>query len=287
MRVVLAKSAGFCWGVQRAIDKALALARSHHSPIYTDGPLIHNRPLMEQLRSEGVTETATPEALKDSTLLVRAHGIPPERRRWLRTLPLRLADATCPDVARIQGLILKHVRQDRSIVIYGDAGHAEVLGLLGYCGGRGHVVTRPEDVTHLPDMPRVCLVSQSTQFPLSFEAVARAVLARFPDTVVLNTICAATRNRQQELIDICHGVDAIVVVGDLHSANTLRLVELAESRRPTFHVQTVSDLDPVRLRHFRSVGLTAGASTPAFLIEAVQRKLEAMDPAAIPPENQP
>jgi 4-hydroxy-3-methylbut-2-enyl diphosphate reductase len=276
MDVILAKSAGFCWGVQRAIDKAKELARSSRHPIYTDGPLIHNRPLMDQLRSEGIHETAAPETLKDGLLLVRAHGIPPERRRWLRTLPLRLADATCPDVARIQGLILKHARQGFSIVIYGDAGHAEVLGLLGYCEGRGFVVTSPSDVDKLPALPRVCLVSQSTQFPEFFEAVATALRKRSPDAIILDTICDATRNRQQELLDIANRVDAIVVVGDMHSANTLRLVELAKSRRPTFHVQTDADIDATRMRGFRSVGLTAGASTPSFLIQAAQRKLEAI-----------
>jgi len=277
MQVILAKSAGFCWGVQRAIDKATQLARSSHRPVYTDGPLIHNRPLMEQLRSEGVIETATPETLKEGVLLVRAHGIPPKRRRWLQTLPLRLADATCPDVARIQGLILKHARQGYSIVIYGDAGHAEVLGLLGFCEGRGYVVTRSSDVAKLPALPRACLVSQSTQFPEFFEAVASALRAHSRDAIILDTICAATRNRQQELLDISNRVDAIVVVGDLHSANTLRLVELAKSRRPTFHVQTEADIESSHLQGFRSVGLTAGASTPSFLIKAVQLKLEAIN----------
>jgi 4-hydroxy-3-methylbut-2-enyl diphosphate reductase len=275
MNVILAKSAGFCWGVKRAVDRARKLARERRGPVFTDGPLIHNRQMMDRLRADGVRETEDPAALREGVLLVRAHGIPPQRAAWLDTLSVPVEDATCPDVAKIQKLIREHARRGFSIVIFGDPGHAEVAGLLGYAGGRGVVVRSPDDAATLPVMDPVCLVAQSTQLPLSYDRIAEAVRARFPKAVVLDTICKSTRNRQQELIALADLVDAFVVVGGHHSANTLRLVELARSLKPTFHIETSDELPVAALRKFKTVGLTAGASTPAFMIEAVQNALEA------------
>jgi len=276
MKVVLAKSAGFCWGVRRAVDKARSLASAQKAPIHTDGPLIHNDQMMEQLRREGIQECADASTLDRGTLMLRAHGIPPARRARLRELPLTLVDATCPDVASIQGLIRKYARRGYHILIYGDEGHAEVEGLMGFAEGHGYVIGSPGDVAALPPLDRVCLVSQSTQFPEAFETVADAVRARFPGTEILDTICRSTRERQRELVEIAGQVDAIVVVGGAHSANTVRLVELAAAHRPTFHVQTADQLNPADFATCTGVGLTAGASTPAFVIESVKAALEAM-----------
>jgi (E)-4-hydroxy-3-methyl-but-2-enyl pyrophosphate reductase len=276
MRVLLARSAGFCWGVKRAVDKARSLASQQTHPVHTDGPLIHNDQMMEQLRQEGIRECADASTLKDGTLMVRAHGIPPVRREILRELPVALVDATCPDVAKIQGLIRKHTRRGYHILIYGDDGHAEVEGLMGFAEGRGHVVGTPDEVAGLPELAPVCLVAQSTQFPEAFAAVADAVRRRFPGAEILDTICKSTRDRQRELLEIAGQVDAIVVVGGAHSANTVRLVELASTHKPTHHVQTADQLSPSDFAEYRSVGLTAGASTPAFIIESVKAALESM-----------
>lgn len=276
MRVILAKSAGFCWGVKRAVDRARDLARVNEGPIYTDGPLIHNQQMMQQLESEGIVETAEPGSVPGEILLVRAHGIPPDRRAMLEKLPVKLVDVTCPDVAKIQKTIKKYAGEGYYIIIFGDTGHAEVTGLLGYADGKGFVVDRPEDVDGLPDVRPVCLVSQSTQFPFYYEKTAKAVLRRFPDAEVLDTICKSTKNRQGELLEIAGNVDAMVVVGGLHSANTVRLVKLAQTLKPTFHIQTSDQLKAEQFRNFKTVGLSAGASTPAFIIKDVKKKLENM-----------
>ena len=276
MKVILAKSAGFCWGVRRAVEKARRLAREKKAPIWTDGPLIHNRQMMEQLAKERVHETSQPESLAGGTLLIRAHGIPPDRREMLSRLAVDLEDATCPDVAKIQGLIKRYAAHGCHILIFGDEGHAEVIGLLGYAENRGRVVNSVADVDRLPAMEPVCLVSQSTQFPASYEQIAGAVRRRFPGATVLDTICKSTRNRQQELMEIAAVADAVVVVGGLHSANTLRLVELARTLKPTVHVQTADELDPKDFLDMRTVGVTAGASTPEFIIEQVRQRLERM-----------
>ena len=275
MEVILAKSAGFCWGVRRAVDRARELAKNSGQPVYTDGPLIHNKQMMEQLLAEGVRETDAPSDIENGQLIIRAHGIPPERRKHLESLHLCIVDATCPDVAKIQGTIKKYAAKGHAVIIFGDKGHAEVLGLEGYAGKNGFVVRDVDDVERLPDdLDRVCLVSQSTQFPTAYGKIAEAVKRRFPGALVIDTICKSTLNRQQELLDIASRVDAIVVVGGSHSANTLRLVDLAGTLRPTFHIQTADQLDPEEFRGFRTVGLTAGASTPAFIIEEIGKRLE-------------
>jgi len=274
MKVILAQSAGFCWGVKRAVDRARELAKNAGQPVYTDGPLIHNQQMMEQLLAEGVRETDNPSGLETGLLMIRAHGIPPKRRKQIESLHLSIVDATCPDVAKIQGTIKKYAGRGHCIIIFGDKGHAEVLGLEGYAGEDGFVVGNVDDVQKLPaNLNRVCLVSQSTQFPTAYEKVAAAVTRRFPDALVINTICKSTLNRQQELLDIASRVDAIVVVGGAHSANTLRLVDLAGTLKPTFHIQTADQLEPEAFRRFRTVGLTAGASTPTFIIEEVRKRI--------------
>lgn len=276
MRVIVAKSAGFCWGVKRAVAKARCLCAEQPEPVYTDGPLLHNKQLLDQLAREGVRSTARAGGLRRGVLLIRAHGITPARRARLNRLRVPVFDATCGDVARIQGLIGRHAAKGNNIVIFGDKGHAEVTGLLGYAAGRGYVVSRPSEVKRLPPLSKVCLVSQSTQCPDCYAQVAAAVRRRFPDAIVLKTICRATRNRQKELVHIAAKVDALVIVGDTKSANTMRLVKLARTLKPTIFIQTAGQIVPGRLRRYKTVGLTAGASTPDFVIEAVRIKLETL-----------
>ena len=287
MEVVTAKSAGFCFGVRRAVEKALAVASESDGTIYTDGPLIHNPGMLAELERSGVVATDDPESLPEgAVLLVRAHGIPPERRRWLKSLPVRLVDATCPEVARIQGLIRARVAQGREILILGDEGHAEVVGLLGHAQGHGHVVRDAAAVESLPAPPlAVTLVSQTTQDAQAFEAVAEAVRTRYPGAEILDTVCAATKSRQGELRELAGRVDAMVVVGSPTSANTVRLAEIASRQCPSFLVRGPEDINPADFTGVRVVGLSAGASTPDATIEAVQQRLLSLDGTAAAEEG--
>jgi (E)-4-hydroxy-3-methyl-but-2-enyl pyrophosphate reductase len=276
MHVMMARGGGFCWGVKRAVEKARDLSRQTSGKVYTDGPLVHNEHVMENLRREGIEETTDPERLREGSLLIRAHGVTPQRRRTLKALDIPLTDATCPDVARIQGLVRKHARQGYHTLVYGDRGHAEVVGIEGYAEGRCHVITGINDVAALPALQRVCLVSQSTQSPSEYATVAQAVQTRFRDAVVLDTICAATRERQAGLEDVARHAEALVVVGGAHSANTRRLVELAQSLRPTIHIQVAAQLKAADFEGVNTVGLAAGASTPDGVIESVRQRLHAL-----------
>ena len=275
MNVRVAESAGFCRGVRNAVARARECAQTGR--VFTDGPLIHNRQMMALLAQGGVAEAGAPETLPPgSTLVVRAHGIAPGRRAFLQSLPLALVDATCPDVARIQSQIRAHARRGMDILIYGDHGHAEVEGLLGFAEGRGRVVDSLAELEALPESDRpVCLVAQSTQFPFAYAEIAAAARRRFPDARVLDTVCDATKNRQREIGRLAETCDVLVVVGGHHSANTLRLVELARASRPTFHIETAAELRRADFAPFHCAGLTGGASTPDFALDETRRTLEA------------
>lgn len=276
MNVIVAKSAGFCWGVRRAVETARKTAESSSGTVFTDGPLIHNGHMMQRLEDSGVKETSTPSSLPpEATLIVRAHGIPPDRRTALESLPLHLVDATCPDVAKIQRIIRENAAQGRTVLVLGDPGHAEVIGLLGYAGACGRVVTSPQDVDKLPnDLQRVCLVSQSTQSEKTFAETAEAVLRKFHDATIVNTICNATRSRQAELEVLAATCEVFVVVGSPASANTQRLAQLASELRPTFVADSADELSPEDFAPFTNVAVTAGASTPDFMIEKVTARLK-------------
>jgi len=289
MKVIRAKSAGFCWGVERAIQIAREEAQGGKRRVYTDGPLIHNKQMMDALGQEDVKEVGDYQSSvqlnmqerneKESVVVVRAHGISPQRREYLKGLGLPFRDGTCPDVGIIAGKVKSHAERGYDVVIFGDPNHPEVIGLLGYANGRGHVVQNLEDIEKLPRFKgSVAMVSQSTMFTHEFKNLTSKMSKTYPELVVFDTICGATKERQSDLVELVkEGAEAIVVIGGKHSANTRKLAKLAASHeRPTFHVETAQDLEPDKLKTFSVVGVTAGASTPEFIIRSVCEHLESL-----------
>jgi len=294
MKVIRAKSAGFCWGVERAIDIAREFAVQGRRPVYTDGPLIHNRQMMEKLLAEGINEVGDYQSKSEISLdqqkkdnavmVVRAHGISPERRGYLKNLGLDFKDATCPDVGIIAGKIRIHAKKGYTTVIFGDPKHPEVIGLMGYTEGHGYVIKNQDDIAALPPLgEKVCMVSQSTMFTDEFGRLSAYLKSQYPAALVFDTICGATKERQSDVLVLAQeGAQAIVVIGGRHSANTVKLAALVEKQGlPCFHVETAAELDLNQLRKYEVVGVTAGASTPGFLIDEVCRQLEELG-AAIP-----
>lgn len=290
MKVIRAQSAGFCWGVERAIDIARDFAAKGRSPVYTDGPLIHNSQMMDRLQSDGIREvgdyqsssklTIEPEKEANAVLVVRAHGISPERRKYLKNLGIDFKDATCPDVGIVAGKIRLHAKKGYSTVIFGDEKHPEVIGLMGYTEGRGHPVQSKEDIDALPDLgDKLVMVSQTTMFTDDFHALADHLKARFPQTLVFDTICGATKDRQGDIAVLYEeNVEAFVIIGGHHSANTCKLAKLArKTQLPTYHIETAREIDVEEMAQYFSVGVTAGASTPEFLISEVCNQLAAID----------
>lgn len=289
MKVIRAKSAGFCFGVERAIEMATTCTDGGKCKVFTDGPLIHNRQMMERLTNCGVLEIgdyksessindqiskASPE---NSVLVFRAHGVSPDRRKYLQSLGLRCKDATCPDVGKIAGIIKMHANKNYTTVIVGDPDHPEVIGLLGYAGGKGYVVKDTKAIDELPDIQGdICMVSQSTMFTDDYNQISEYFKKRFPNTKVIDTICGATKERQKDVNVLAEkGAQAIVVIGGKHSANTVKLAIMAQrTGLPCFHIETLGELDIDAISKFDVVGVTAGASTPDFLIDEVCKKLE-------------
>lgn len=275
MKVKFAKTAGFCMGVRRAMEMVLAEANRGDGPLFTFGPLIHNNQVLNLLASKGVQPVDDLDGLQTGRIVIRAHGIPPQKRQALRETGLKIIDATCPKVARVQAIIRYHTKKGYTAVIVGDEDHAEVIGLMGYSKGQGHVIQGAEGVSSLPHVDRIFVVAQTTQNEEKYRKVVKALKKRYPDLLVFDTICDATRERQEEVRSLAGHVDALVVVGGYHSGNTQRLVEVSRSAGiPTFHVETEKDLNKEKLREMELIAVTAGASTPNWMIKDVGRELE-------------
>ena len=277
MKVVLAQHAGFCMGVRRAVETTLKLVETRQGPISTFGPLIHNPQVLEMLGKKGVDVLEEVPAATTGTVVIRAHGVPPERKRHLEDSGAVVEDATCPRVVKVQAIIDKYQQEGYTTVIVGDRDHAEVEGLMGHAGAAGLVVSRLTDLDDLQlDTPYI-VVSQTTQDEKVFQEITQGILERFPGGKVFNTICDSTHKRQDEVRQMCREIDALVVVGGRNSANTKRLAEIAYGLDcPVFLVETEDELEPQRLRKFQCAGVTAGASTPAWIIRQVVATLESI-----------
>jgi 4-hydroxy-3-methylbut-2-enyl diphosphate reductase len=275
MGVKLAKTAGFCMGVKRAVDIVLDMAsKKGHQTIYTYGPLIHNPQTIELLRERGIVPITGPEELENipasAFMVIRAHGIPPLEKKKLEDRGFTIIDATCPKVTRVQNIIGKHAAAGFTILIVGDREHPEVNGLSGFAGEAGVIIGSPEEVDLLPDFARTCLVAQTTQSIDVYNRIAEKVKTRFPDAVIFDTICDSTEKRQAEIETLAEESDAVFVVGGKNSANTRRLAELATLRnKPTFHIETADELKGINLNNYRYIGVSAGASTPNWIIDRV------------------
>lgn len=279
MRVKIAKNAGFCMGVKRAMDIVLDTASkvSKKEAVYTDGPLIHNPQVLEFLEQKGIgilKETTDPKGIN---VVIRAHGIKPARKTEIERTGAKVCDATCPNVKSVQSIIKRHAVQGYSTIIVGDKGHAEVDGLLGYAEDNGYVVEDINDICKLPAMEKICVVSQTTQSKEVFKQVAETLRQKYKECKIFETICNSTSKRQKDVIDLSKEVDAMVVVGGRGSANTKRLSEISETRIPTFLVETEEELDMERLKRFNTIGVTAGASTPNWMINRVVDKIQSYE----------
>lgn len=279
-RIIVAKSAGFCWGVQRAFTKVLDIARHRPEchPVFTYGPLIHNPQAVKMLEQQGIGVLEEIPECAEGTIVIRTHGVPPAERGRLEASGARLCDATCPDVGVIQGTVRRHLRQGFYIIIIGHREHPEVKALLGFAERRGACVNSPEEVSALPaELDRVCVVSQSTQQREKFDRLVALLKERYPGCLVFDTICRSTDMRQQEVRELAREVDAMVVVGGRNSSNTNRLAEISRAMEtPTFLIETDWEIEEAAFQGFRAIGVTAGASTPRWVIERVVEKLRAI-----------
>ena len=277
MKILLAKTAGFCMGVRRAVEMVLDAPSKHENPICTCGPLIHNPQVLNLLEEKGISVLNNIPDHGSGTVLIRAHGVPPETKENLKKAGFKIIDSTCPRVIKVQTIIRKHTKQDYASIIIGDKDHPEVIGLLGYAGKKGYAVDNLNDLDSLPPFDRAIIVAQTTQNTLFFEKVKNWAIQKFPHYKIFDTICDSTARRQAEVHQLANSVDAVIVVGGHNSGNTQRLAEIAkQTGKPTYHVETESELDLDALSSLQHIGITAGASTPNWVIKRIYRTLEAI-----------
>lgn len=284
MKIVVCKKAGFCMGVRRAMNMALDLANLEDCPVYTHGPLIHNPQVVDLLKHKGVTPITAEndshelhDKYDDSVVLIRAHGVPPGTKEKLIESGYRVVDGTCPKVIAVQNIIAKASKKGDLIVIVGDHGHPEVVGLLGFAAASAIVVSNEDELKNIPEHSSITVVSQTTNSESHFKKITEKILKKNKSAKIFNTICRSTHDRQAEVISLSTKVDAMVVVGGKNSGNTKRLAEVAsDSGKPVFLVETAEELEDIDFSNFETVGVTAGASTPNWLITRVVMTLSEM-----------
>lgn len=278
MRIIQAENAGSCFGVKRAMKLAFEAAEDSVKPIYSLGPLIHNPQQVEYLAQRGVHVVSDLDSLSPGdTLIIRSHGTSPEVQDAAKAKGLRVVDATCPFVVKAQKFAQRLAVEGYQVIVVGEGDHPEVIGIIGFAGDETLVIEKASDVDNLPPKSRVGVIAQTTQSLSNFREVVGALLEKSDELKVFNTICHATSHRQESALDIARRVDLMIIIGGHNSANTSRLASLClQSGVVTYHIETADELSELWLEGITTVGVTAGASTPEWIIEDVIDKLEVL-----------
>jgi len=280
MEVTVAKTAGFCFGVKRAVEKVYEQIGKSEKPIYTYGPIIHNEQVVGDLREKGVEVIDSLDELKavrDAVVVIRSHGVGKNVYDILKENGVDIVDATCPYVKKIHRIVEKQTAEGRRVLIVGSEDHPEVQGIKGWGDERTVVIENMEDFRRLelPEDEKLCIVSQTTFNYKKFQDIVEKISKTRYDITVLNTICNATQERQVEAMRIASQVDVMLVIGGKHSSNTQKLYDICRKEcKNTYYIQTLGDFNPECISSVRSVGITAGASTPNNIIEEVHTKCQ-------------
>ena len=271
MKVKVAKTAGFCFGVKRAVDLVYTECEESHQ-VYTYGPIIHNEEVVRDLEHKGVRVINTQDELmqlETGTVIIRSHGVPKRIYDILTAKNIKVVDATCPFVRKIHRIVEECSIEGQDVIIIGNEAHPEVEGIKGWCMSKVYIVQFVEDVKDLTiSNDKICVVSQTTHI-LSFEIVD-AIKEKFKDAYVINTICNATHERQEEAITLARESDVMIVIGGKNSSNTQKLFSICEKEcSNTFYIQKSSDIELEKIDSDARIGITAGASTPNNIIKEV------------------
>ncbi len=280
MQIITAKSAGFCFGVKRAVDKVYEEAQNSDVPVYTFGPIIHNEEVVGDLEEKGVNAVSDINELKHmpkGTVVIRSHGVSKDIYDQIQSEGFKIVDATCPFVLKIHRFVKEYSEKGYHIIIIGNDSHPEVEGIKGWSNPQRTTVlqTKEEAVNFtFSSGQKACIVSQTTFNYNKFQELVEIIQKKGYDIIVLNTICNATEERQKEAADIAAKVEAMIVIGGRHSSNTQKLFEICKNEcANTYYIQTLDDLDLTQFRSIDNVGITAGASTPNNIIEEVHKNV--------------
>ena len=280
MEVIVAKTAGFCFGVKRAVEQVYEQIEKAERPVYTFGPIIHNEQVVEDLAQKGVRVIDTEEeleAVRDAIVIIRSHGVGKHIYDLLEQNGVTVVDATCPFVKKIHRIVQEQQAAGRRVIIVGNPDHPEVQGIRGWGDEGTLVVENADQIENLPvsTKDKLCVVAQTTFNYNKFQDLVEKFEKKGYDILVLNTICNATQERQVEAMRIASQVDVMLVIGGKHSSNTQKLYDICRKEcKNTYYIQTLGDFNPECISSVRSVGITAGASTPNNIIEEVHTKCQ-------------
>ena len=276
MKIVVAKTAGFCMGVRRAVDMVLDASNlSQQEPLYTYGPLIHNPQVLKMLEEKKIFRIDEIPEKGTGVVLIRAHGVPPEDEKALKDAGFTVINATCPRVIKVQVIINKYAQKGYDTIIIGDEKHPEVIGLLGYAKNMGHTVTSMEQFEKLPKFEKAVIVAQTTQDTAFYDRIKQWCKLHAPHYKIFDTICGSTERRQAEIRQLANENDAVIVVGGKQSGNTKRLAQIAsETGKPAIHIEDIAQIDYTKLPSVGSIAITAGASTPNWIINDTCMQVE-------------
>ena len=280
MELIIANTAGFCFGVNNAVNIVFDLASESNAKIYTLGPIIHNEQVVDKLTQHGVTAINSPEEAKgDAKVIIRAHGVGPDTLKQLREQGVEIVNASCPYVEKIQKLVSEKYEKDYQVIIIGDKHHPEIIGINGWCNNTAYIIESEEQVNSLPQIEKnICVVAQTTFIRDKWEKIIKSLNKRFENVIKFDTICNATDKRQVEAEKISKEVDMVLVIGGQNSSNTNKLYEICKKNcERTYKIQTASDIPPVDIKKIKKIGITAGASTPDWVIKEVIHKMSELD----------
>ncbi|AHM56671.1 4-hydroxy-3-methylbut-2-enyl diphosphate reductase IspH [Peptoclostridium acidaminophilum DSM 3953] len=271
MKIEIAEFAGFCFGVKRAMDMAWKkLQDSQGNTIYSLGPLIHNNQAVERYQQQGLKiADSVDEVEEGSVVIIRSHGVALSVYDELMSRNVEIIDATCPFVSKIQKIVSKDYAKGKAIIIVGDPLHPEVIGINGWCGNNASIIKELEDVDNmeLDSTKEYCIVVQTTMNSDGYASIQKKLEEKLPSAVFNNTICSATCERQEASRKLSEKVELIIVIGGLHSSNTRKLAQVCSANCRTMHIETKDDLDIEEICGYSTIGITAGASTPDWIIE--------------------
>lgn len=273
MEVRIADNAGFCFGVKRAMKMAWdELENKSENNIYSLGPLIHNKQAVDRYKEKGLVEMDNLESIpSESKLIIRSHGVAEKVYTESKAKNMEIVDTTCPFVKKIHDIVKDFSDRGYKIIIVGNANHPEIIGINGWCNNEAIVINKLEEIDDITFDPTqiYCVVSQTTANLESFDKIVQKLKTKINNLTVKNTICFATKERQISAIDLAREVDCMVVIGGKHSSNTQKLVNICKDLVPTFSIETKEELEKEKFAGFKVAGVTAGASTPDWIIEEV------------------
>jgi len=275
MKIYVVKQAGFCFGVKRAIKLAFDAVKKKNGRVYTLGPLIHNPQVVEDLQKKGVHVVKDLRRIRRGVLIIRSHGVHPRMLERIKRKGIEVVDATCPFVRKAQKKAKLLSDQGYQVVVVGEADHPEVQGIVGYANDKALVINHNRSQKALPHFKKLGVIAQTTLNIESFKQVIGGVIDKTEELKVFNTICHATAHTQQATLKLADKVDMMIVVGGHNSANTTRLAKLCKKLgTPTHHVETAEELKRSWFKDKKSVGITAGTSTPEWLIKQVVERIK-------------